>query len=117
MADKNAARRPSRQERAVNIMQTRLSWSDAERYAAELAEAGVLESGNRLRAFEILQSHMPWIRAQALVNDLHMYDAMAIDKVRCYGCGTMFEPWTNEWHCSDECYQNHRAVKGDEVRR
>jgi hypothetical protein len=28
---------------------------------------------------------------------------MTVDKARCFGCGDMFEPWTNEWYCSDEC--------------
>lgn len=27
-----------------------------------------------------------------------------VDKVRCYGCGDMFEPYANEWFCSDTCY-------------
>jgi hypothetical protein len=42
-----------------------------------------------------------------------------VDKVPCWGldCDVMFEPWTNEWHCSDECYEKHRAVKGEGARR
>ena len=27
-----------------------------------------------------------------------------ITPVRCYGCNRMFEPYANEWFCSDECH-------------
>ena len=27
-----------------------------------------------------------------------------VDPVRCYGCGGMFEPYTNEKFCSDDCH-------------
>lgn len=29
---------------------------------------------------------------------------MSIDEARCFHCGRMFEPWTNEYNCSDECH-------------
>lgn len=31
-------------------------------------------------------------------------DHLKIDQVRCFGCGAMFDPWTNEWYCSDACH-------------
>jgi hypothetical protein len=40
---------------------------------------------------------------------------MTVDKVPCWGldCDVMFEPWTNEWFCSDKCraaYDPERAA-------
>jgi len=29
---------------------------------------------------------------------------VSIDEARCFHCGRMFEPWTNEYYCSDECH-------------
>jgi hypothetical protein len=30
--------------------------------------------------------------------------AAHVDTVRCANCKQPFEPYTNEWFCSDECY-------------
>lgn len=32
-----------------------------------------------------------------------------VDKVRCYQCGEMFEPYANEKFCSDECHDAYPA--------
>lgn len=78
MADKYArkAAPPPAQEQAAAILQARLSWPDAERYAAELAEAGVLDSGDEVVGAAVLTAHMPRQRAEALIRDLRMYGAM-----------------------------------------
>lgn len=65
-----------RAERAANILQARMLWPDAERYATELEQAGALESGDEKAAFAVLVNHMPVRRAEALVRDLRMYGAM-----------------------------------------
>lgn len=65
-----------RAQHAADIMQARLSWPAAHRYAAELDRVGVLESGDEAAAVAILADHMPLRRAEALVKDLRTYDAM-----------------------------------------
>jgi hypothetical protein len=79
MADKYANRREpeqSREEKAADIMQARLSWPEAERYAAALSKAGVLESGDEGLAVAILTEHVKRVRAIALIKDLVDYGAM-----------------------------------------
>lgn len=66
----------TRAERAANILQARMAWSDAERYAALLDQAGLLESGDEQAAVAVLIDHMPERRATALISDLRMYGAM-----------------------------------------
>jgi hypothetical protein len=66
-----------RKDRAANILQARMSWPDAERYATELDQKGVLDSGDEPTAVTILTVHMPARRAEALIRDLRMYGAMA----------------------------------------
>lgn len=43
---------------------------------------------------------------------------MRVDKVRCYNCKGMFEPYTNERYCSDECHTaaNKPLAVGGRVR-
>ena len=65
-----------RAERAADILQARLSWPDAERYAAELDQAGVLESGDESAGIAVLTNHLPRYRAEALIRDLRMCDVM-----------------------------------------
>jgi hypothetical protein len=78
MADKYASGQPelTRKERAVNIMQARMPWSEAELYAHELDLRGVLESGDKVVAVAIFTERMPRPRATSVVNDLIMYGAM-----------------------------------------
>jgi hypothetical protein len=77
MADKYASQQqPNREEWAANIMQARMSWPDAERYAAEFARRGVLESGDQFMAVAVLTEHMTRNRATAIVKDLIDYGAM-----------------------------------------
>ncbi len=78
MADKYApkATPPTAQEQAAEILQARLSWRDAERYAVELDEAGALDSGDEVVGVAVLTAHMPRTRAEALIRDLRMYGAM-----------------------------------------
>lgn len=87
MADKYAPKELSREERAANVMHARLSWRDAERYAAMLAGAGVLDSGDTVLAVALLSKSLGQSRAEQLglgrpravsiVADLQMYRAMA----------------------------------------
>jgi hypothetical protein len=79
MADKYASKREptmTRKERATNVMQARMPWSEAELYAHELDLRGVLESGDEVLAVAIFTEHMPHSRATAVVNDLVRYGAM-----------------------------------------
>ena len=65
-----------RAERAADILQARLSWPDAERYAAVLDQAGVLESGDEEGAVAVLTAHVPRYRAEAFIRDLRMCGVM-----------------------------------------
>jgi hypothetical protein len=79
MADKYAGKQQpelTRKERAINIMQCRMPWSEAELYATELDLRGVLESGDETLAVAIFTEYMKRPRATAIVNDLIMYRAM-----------------------------------------
>lgn len=79
MADKYAGKSQpalARKERAINIMQTRMPWSEAERYAQELDSHGILTSGDKVMAVAFLTEHMKRSRATAIVNDLITYGAM-----------------------------------------
>lgn len=80
MADKYASKRQpptlTRKERATNVMQARMPWSEAELFAHELDLRGVLESGDETVAVAIFTEHMPRSRATAIVNDLVRYGAM-----------------------------------------
>lgn len=78
MADKYASKKTlNRQEAAADIMQARMSWPEADRYATLLAQLGVLESGNQARAIALLADHVGSSRAPAIVKDLVDYGAMA----------------------------------------
>jgi molybdopterin synthase catalytic subunit len=77
MADKYASKQQqNREEAAADIMQARMSWPEAERYAAEFARRGVLESGDQILAVAVLAEHMTRNRATAIVKDLVDYGAM-----------------------------------------
>lgn len=69
MADKHLMR----EKCAASVMQCRLNWPEAERYAAALEKAGVLESGDEVLATAILSEHVPHRRALNLIEDLKMY--------------------------------------------
>lgn len=62
----------TRKERAINNMQCRMPWSEAELYATELDLRGFLESGDRSGAIEFLAAHMPRRRAEGVIHDLVM---------------------------------------------
>lgn len=67
-----------RQEHAAEVLQARLSWPEAERFAAELDKEGVLESGDIEMAVKILAKRVrPVRRVEGLIRDLRMYGAMA----------------------------------------
>jgi spore maturation protein SpmB len=78
MADKYASKRTrNREEDAARIMMARrMSGAEADRYAAALAKAGVLESGDQMMAVAVLHEYMSGSRAKAIVKDLVDYGAM-----------------------------------------
>lgn len=69
----------SRKERAINIMQCRMPWSEAELYATELDLRGLLDSGDAAAAIAVLNAHMSHQRATAIIRDLAVFRAMRHD--------------------------------------
>lgn len=77
MADKYASKQKlNRRDKAANIMQARMSWPDADRYADILDQHGVLESGDQVMAVALLTDHIKRFRATSIVKDLVDYGAM-----------------------------------------
>lgn len=77
MADKYASKQKlNRREAAADIMQARMSWPEADRYAALLDQHGVLESGDQFMAVALLTDHIKRSRAASIVKDLVDYGAM-----------------------------------------
>lgn len=72
MADKYAHKNapPSPAERAVNILQCRMSWSEAEACVAALVQAAGLPTTDRATAIAVFHGRMSRSRAVACVNDL-----------------------------------------------